>query len=450
MSHIEKRANLWYALLTVPKDVRDIIGKNKYVKSTETAERGEALNRSAVLVSMWRAEIKRARGKLPDAKASFWDALRADFIAAQAKGTEDVMYDELERAVATVNDPEQASTHWKTVTGLLTPLAPLVADWKDSLSLAQKTIDQQHRDVSRMADHFGNLEALVPLRVKAWTDHLLREGVTASTVERLSGGCRSFWLYLIDAGKVPLGAANPFVGSLKLAKKKAKQTSVQRQSFSPEEIEGIFEEAREKGDHPLASLIAFGAYTGARIEEICSLKLADFHNSAFHITDAKTEAGIRTVPLHPDLKALMEELRGSSTDGYFIPSTSETKYEIRSDALSKRFGRLKTKRGFGKSFVFHSIRKTVATQLERAGVTEGIAADILGHEKKTMSYGLYSTGSSMEQKLKAIANVRYEGRLETPSLAKVAPGSPEKEYEIVGGELRARVPGGVSTRPAWR
>ena len=39
--------------------------------------------------------------------------------------------------------------------------------------------------------------------------------------------------------------------------------------------------------------------------------------------------------------------------------------------------------------MFHSLRRTVATLLEDAGVPEGIAADILVHEKKTLSYGLY-------------------------------------------------------------
>ena len=45
--------------------------------------------------------------------------------------------------------------------------------------------------------------------------------------------------------------------------------------------------------------------------------------------------------------------------------------------------------------------------LEPAGVPEGIAADILGHEKKTLSYGLYSSGSSMVQKVEAMAKVSY-------------------------------------------
>ena len=57
--------------------------------------------------------------------------------------------------------------------------------------------------------------------------------------------------------------------------------------------------------------------------------------------------------------------------------------------------------------MFHSIRKTVITQLEQAGVPESVTADIVGHEKKTMTYGLYSGGSSLKQKLEAINKIKY-------------------------------------------
>jgi integrase len=67
-------------------------------------------------------------------------------------------------------------------------------------------------------------------------------------------------------------------------------------------------------------------------------------------------------------------------------------------AVGKRFGRLKRSLGFGDDLVFHSIRKTFATVCEQQGINEGVAADLLGHEKQTMTYGLYSGGSSVTQK----------------------------------------------------
>jgi integrase len=77
--------------------------------------------------------------------------------------------------------------------------------------------------------------------------------------------------------------------------------------------------------------------------------------------------------------------------------------------VGKRFSKTKTKMGFGGDQVLHSIRRTVATMLERARVPEGVAADLLGHEKRgaTMSFGLYSGGSSMEQKRAAIEKLDY-------------------------------------------
>ena len=47
-----------------------------------------------------------------------------------------------------------------------------------------------------------------------------------------------------------------------------------------------------------------------------------------------------------------------------------------------------------------------ATVFEQAGVPEGITADIVGHEKQTMTYGLYSGGTSVEQRKEAI--VQFE------------------------------------------
>ena len=52
--------------------------------------------------------------------------------------------------------------------------------------------------------------------------------------------------------------------------------------------------------------------------------------------------------------------------------------------------------------MFHSIRKTATTIFEQAGVPEGITADIVGHEKATITYGLYSGGTSIEQRKEAM------------------------------------------------
>ncbi len=63
--------------------------------------------------------------------------------------------------------------------------------------------------------------------------------------------------------------------------------------------------------------------------------------------------------------------------------------------------------GFGEAHVFRSTRKTVATLLENAGGKENVAADIIGHDKPTMTYGLYSGGNSLAMKQAAIEKLNY-------------------------------------------
>jgi hypothetical protein len=45
--------------------------------------------------------------------------------------------------------------------------------------------------------------------------------------------------------------------------------------------------------------------------------------------------------------------------------------------------------------------------LENAGVGENLAADIVGHEKPRITYGLYSGGASLEVMREAINKVSY-------------------------------------------
>jgi ADP-ribose pyrophosphatase YjhB (NUDIX family) len=45
--------------------------------------------------------------------------------------------------------------------------------------------------------------------------------------------------------------------------------------------------------------------------------------------------------------------------------------------------------------------------LDQAGVVERITADIVGHAIQTMTYGVYSAGSSMQQKQDAIEKLEY-------------------------------------------
>jgi integrase len=180
-------------------------------------------------------------------------------------------------------------------------------------------------------------------------------------------------------------------------------------AFKPAQVVGLVKRAKTIGDAELADLITLGMWTGARIEELCSLKVAsvDLKAMAFSVTDAKTRAGVREVPIHPELLPTLKRLISKRRDGYVLAHLTANKFGDRSNAIGKRFGRLKAGAGFGPEYVFHSIRKTVVTLLENAGVSENVAADIVGHEKPRITYGLYSEGATLEVKRAALGKLTY-------------------------------------------
>ena len=45
---------------------------------------------------------------------------------------------------------------------------------------------------------------------------------------------------------------------------------------------------------------------------------------------------------------------------------------------------------------------------ENAGIPEGVAADIAGHKKQTISYGLYSGGNTIEVMREALEGIDYK------------------------------------------
>ena len=170
----------------------------------------------------------------------------------------------------------------------------------------------------------------------------------------------------------------------------------------------LWKKAKEKQDTVLADIIRLAAFTGGRIESLTSIKIEHIKIEdgirSIYIPRDKNYSGERTIPIHPNLESQIDRLIKDvgAESGFIFNLGVNNQYAERSPAISKRFGRLKTQMGFGDKLVFHSIRKTAATMFDRAGISEKVAADILGHKISTMTYGLYAAGSSASDKLKAM------------------------------------------------
>ncbi len=185
-------------------------------------------------------------------------------------------------------------------------------------------------------------------------------------------------------------------------------------AYTKEEAEQLHAAAVAKGDADLADLIAFACLTGCRIEELGRIStdttLFDEKGQlfAFKVLDAKTKAGIREIPVHPDLLPIYNRRLAAHKDGYLFPGNSKTKSGIRLNALSQRFTKLKRAEGFGDRHVFHSFRKCTTTLLEQLGASALVIPSILGHTRGSLTFDIYSAGASMSQKAEAIRLLSFD------------------------------------------
>lgn len=409
MAHLERRRNLWYATLNVPPDLRDHFGKFKLIQSLGTPDKRIAEVLSASLVAKWKGEFLRIRGITNplQLEAIEWSKELKDKGADpdQLFITEDLL---IERAkdIERTKGKEASDSFWGVATGTSTPSNTLFETWKGKLTLAPKTIDQMVKDVELFTIKFPTLEAVTKSSVKKWMEQLEDNDKGISSQKRILSFVRNYWKYL-QSHDIVAPENDPFSGVLTIKKSKKSSATSSWKPFKDEEVVSLWKMASEKQDHKLRDLILLGAYTGARIEELCSLKKSEVTKDYFEIADAKTEAGIRIVPIHSELIATVKRLKEESEDDYLIGGLTFNKYDDRSNAIGKRFGRMKKAMGYGDQFVFHSIRKTFTTQLENAGINENLAADIVGHEKPRITFGLYSGGASLKTMKEAIEKVKY-------------------------------------------
>jgi hypothetical protein len=283
-SYVELRYKTYYAVYYVPKDVRHVIKKAKFYKSLETSDLKLAENRAQALVIAWKAEVANARAVADDPIInSALDMLRQ----SKEKGKQGIVKDiihEQESLIRHENGNVAADIFKSVALGEKKYLKQLVSSWEQheiARGLASKTIFQIKRDIEEMLDFFPTSAYLTTELVEHWIkDIALKNALTASTVNRMIGSGKNFYNYLIHIKELPKTEVNPFVvpdefRRTKSTNKKGLNKIYSWTPFSNEELVSIYRAASE--DMQLSSLILIASYTGARIEELCSLKIFIFY-----------------------------------------------------------------------------------------------------------------------------------------------------------------------------
>lgn len=427
--YLKLRHRQWWACHDIPKDVRGLLGHGaRFAVPLKTEDKEVAKRRAAILEVRWRSEIEQARKGTRDhieRDAAYWRSVLRDTPEEHRDVVLDFISDETDSRIQhamekagfsdyhqdgwqDLPEVEEAYRFQAIATGRLVKLDEHVDEWVATLSNEAKTKDMKKATVLKFAETFPFVPDVQRKDVQRWINRMVQdEGKKAKTIRRILSEVRGYWAYLVSIEAAPEEAL-PFE-KLTLPKESVKEAvRDERRAFTPAEVVTLLRAAEAKGDTQLADLIRLGMWTGARIEELCALKLDKVGDGFFSVEDAKTPAGWRQVPVHsklaPTLARLIEASR-TAKDEYVLSGLTFNKYGDRSNAIGKRFGRLKDEAGFGPQHVFHSIRHTVASMFKGLGVEEALAADILGHEHDKITYGVYASEQARLETLKPVVEL---------------------------------------------
>ena len=408
--YLIQRGNAWYARMGIPEDVRHKLGhKREYIQSLRTPDRNIASIKSKPLIAEWKNAIHIARGHASVIqKTALMMRHEAD---VDPKVNPDTGMSDTDYAAEEIADGlggiEQAEFYDHYTGRKGTPFNHFASEFIKTTYTNAKTAGDALRSINLFTAYCPTLESVTARAVMMWIDAETR---SQSSVSKTKTFLSKYWKFLQQRGYVSRHR-KPFA-DIELPKTlKPRQP---REAYTDDEVALILDQLQLKQDDGLTAITMLAMYTGARISELAGLRVDSVVTNdgitCLKIEESKTNAGNRTVPIHPKIQDLVQTLITDSTDGYLVTGVkSKGGKDRRADVLGKRYGRLvRNDCKLPKSKVFHCFRNTVATKLESTGVPENIAADIVGHDKATMTYGLYIGGTSTQQKFDAVKSIEYK------------------------------------------
>ena len=420
----EKRRQKYYAVLDVPKALREQLGvSRRFVKSLQTDSESIARIRVLPVIAKWKQEIVLAKASGNSGNQLLDSVVRVRQDAQRLKGEgfdehdiqmihEDVAYSrswDNERGGFVTDDIPLADAV-SVVHGSSLLLAEHIEEHLDGKDCTVKSKDMAKTTLLAFCKEFLHAEDVTERRVRDWIIRTMEQErkLSYNTIKRDMSSIKVYWRWLKRYKS--LDTAYPFEDILPPVpnKNSKSKSSIDIIGFSITDYHKILGAVPDK-DRNLRNLIILGAHTGCRLDELCALKLEDVSFDRFQIVDAKTNAGLRTVPIHAAITQLVAELVDTSADGYLIDGESDNnQYNSRSGGIGHRFSRLKTKLGYKRNQVFHSWRHSMTTQLENAERPLSQIQRIIGHTVSGMTLSRYSDGLAFDTSKEIINLVSWK------------------------------------------
>lgn len=330
---------------------------------------------------------------------------------------------------------------------------------------AAKTAKSRTRPLSYLCEHLGRdtpLAAVTSADIVSFRDALTKlrvqskrtgQGgfiaeqtenedarISRTTAENLFNPCKAFFAWA--RGAEGLISEDP-AERVKFPPIKRAKARTGRRPFKPHELHQLFSSPVFTGMRSAWLRFApgdvvvkdayywvpiLGFYTGARLGELIQLHLSDveIEGPTPHLTiteessadaglpkSVKSQAGVRKVPLHPDVMKLgfAEFVRRVSKDKR---ANNRLFWQVRygadgqaSTVFSKWFRRLTRKAGLADpGLVFHSFRHLAEDTFKNACLPQYVTDRVLGHSSGRMS-DHYGEGVSLEVAYRAVSSVKF-------------------------------------------
>ncbi len=364
--------------IAIPSYMRHLFqGKRYFMKSTGTRD------------------IRQAR-LFRDAIALEWTRLR-NLLKPQSGSSVDQIIDELRRASMYAKEaPASFGASVQACPSLLKMRDLYLLQYSEKRKLT--TLSKTNKAVEVLLTHLKKKD--VQLRdinrtiVTGWLDKLKTERAP-QTIQNYISALAQIW----DLARNRYHDApqdNPWRGHAL----EAKSSKVSYEVFAPGELAKVYDLL----DDEMKAVTAIGAYSGMRINEICTLRESSIKTIegvlCFEITEGKTKSAARIVPVHSKLIPLVKSLLKTTHSGFLFYHASITDRADgkRSTWHTQQFTRAKRK-ALGEPTavrkVFHSLRHAFVQQLDRAQVPEDRIALLVGHERgNTESFKTYSRNAA--------------------------------------------------------
>ena len=244
--------------------------------------------------------------------------------------------------------------------------------------------------------------------IASFIDVLKSEGVTLQTIQKkYLASLNGLFEFAQTTGDYPAGDLP--TKNHKIYTRRDQKKSKSKSGWKPftnEDLSLIFNpESLLARDKPCDFwLPLLGLYTGGRLSELCQLKPANIRQIdgiwAIDINEddddqsVKTSAGIRIIPLHPQLIELgfldyVADVR--QYGGTLFPYMTPDQFNHYGKTPGRRFGEYLDSIGISdKKKVFHSFRSTSNDRLKQNGVPEESRCQFIGHEHDTVNSKTYS------------------------------------------------------------